>query len=390
MAAVCQIERLETYFEALEVKDERKRPFLLHLGGADIHTVSKAVTEAVPHTYATLKDAISAHFEPYANPDYERFLLRQAHEKSEESVDVFYAHLRKLASTCTLPDEEDDIRAQFIQGCASSKLRQRILQEPNMRMRDILTLGRSQELCKARAAHMEQSTTVQVKTEPINAVATGTSKSRAMQGGVKMKDKLCTWCGGSLPHPGSCTARGKTCSGCGKLNHFAKLCRSTPKAPPTPKKRVKAVAALPNTSSESDMDDDTASCPCDKGATCSRRLPTYQVTMQSQSIPASIDLMAAEMFYNLKTERKPTKVLVYAFGSTRPLMIMGVFTADVEHESTKLATEVYVSKKESGFLLSCQTAQDLVHFAFSTHANCLGDLTCKEMPPWHGYPLTFC
>ncbi|KAJ1140276.1 hypothetical protein NDU88_006633 [Pleurodeles waltl] len=108
------LERLETYFEALEVKEEWKRPLFLNLGGADNHKISKSAHEAKPHTYITLKEAITAHFEPYANQDYERFLLRQAHQTSDKSVDVFYAYLRELASTCTLPDEEDEIRAQFI------------------------------------------------------------------------------------------------------------------------------------------------------------------------------------------------------------------------------------------------------------------------------------
>ncbi|KAJ1103772.1 hypothetical protein NDU88_001193 [Pleurodeles waltl] len=67
---------------------------------------------------------------------------RKAGQKSEELVDVFYAHLKELASTCMLPDEEDEVGAQFIQGCASSKLRKRILQEPNLSMQDICTLGR--------------------------------------------------------------------------------------------------------------------------------------------------------------------------------------------------------------------------------------------------------
>ncbi|KAJ1192183.1 hypothetical protein NDU88_001495 [Pleurodeles waltl] len=133
-------------------------------------------------------------------------LLRQAREKSEEFVDIFYARLRELASTCTLPDEEDKIRAQFIQGCASSKLREHILQEPNMCIRDILTLGCSQELSKARDSHMEQTTTVQVKSEPRKAVVTGNAKGRAVHGGAKPRVRTCRWCGGSLPHPSGCPA----------------------------------------------------------------------------------------------------------------------------------------------------------------------------------------
>ncbi|KAJ1100346.1 hypothetical protein NDU88_005432 [Pleurodeles waltl] len=227
------IERLETYFEALDVKDEWNRPLLLHLGGADIHKVSKSAVKATPHTYSTLKDAVSVHCEPYANPNYEHFLLRQAHQKVEESIDVFYTRPKELASTCTLPDEEDEIRAQSIQGCASSKLCERILQEPNMRMREILRLGHSQELSEAGAVHMEQAAPVQEESEPVNAVVTSSSKNKTTHSGARQKDRLCRWCGGSLSHPSGCPAQGKTYSACGKIDHFTKVCWSTPKTQPT-------------------------------------------------------------------------------------------------------------------------------------------------------------
>ena len=109
---------------------------------------------------------LAAYFAPLANPDYERFILRQARQKSDESVDDFYNRLRELASTCTLPDEQDEIRAQFIYGCASSKLREQILQDHRRTMQDILTLGRSKELSKARASHMEAAIQHPIKSEP--------------------------------------------------------------------------------------------------------------------------------------------------------------------------------------------------------------------------------
>ncbi|KAJ1180170.1 hypothetical protein NDU88_005394 [Pleurodeles waltl] len=218
-------------------------------------------------------------------------------DKSEESVDVFYACLRQLATTITLPDEEDEIRAQCIEGCASSKLIERILQEPNMRMRDILTLGRSQELSKANVTHMEQTTTVQVKSEAINVVVTGNSKGKMAHIGAKPRDRLCRWCSATLLHPSGCPARGKTCSACGKLNHFVKMCHLAPKVPPTPKKTIKAVSALPTTSSDSDTDDDQKIVhvvrTVDKGEAHSLRLPSCQVTMQSQSFSAPIDTRAS-------------------------------------------------------------------------------------------------
>ena len=35
----------------------------------------------------------------------------------------------------------------------------------------------------------------------------------------------CRHCGQEFPHKGTCLARGKTCNKCGKLNHFATVCR---------------------------------------------------------------------------------------------------------------------------------------------------------------------
>ncbi|KAJ1092398.1 hypothetical protein NDU88_005508 [Pleurodeles waltl] len=123
------VDRLETYFAATTLNDDRRRPMLLLLGGAAIHKLGRSVAEeGPPYTYQTLKQALTNHFQPLANPDYERFLLRQVRQLPHESVDTFYAKLKDLARTCTLVDVEDEVRAQFIQGCASVKLREHILQ----------------------------------------------------------------------------------------------------------------------------------------------------------------------------------------------------------------------------------------------------------------------
>ncbi|KAJ1214535.1 hypothetical protein NDU88_002153 [Pleurodeles waltl] len=67
-----------------------------------------------PLSYTTIKNALMAHFEPLANPDHKRFLLRQARQQPEESDNAFYAPLWELASIYTLQNAQDEIRAQFI------------------------------------------------------------------------------------------------------------------------------------------------------------------------------------------------------------------------------------------------------------------------------------
>ena len=67
-----------------------------HLGQADLYDLF----EHLPNTGdladfdATVK-ALNRHFDPQLNPGYERFKLRQAHQTDDESINTFYACLRR-------------------------------------------------------------------------------------------------------------------------------------------------------------------------------------------------------------------------------------------------------------------------------------------------------
>ncbi|KAJ1168632.1 hypothetical protein NDU88_000550 [Pleurodeles waltl] len=255
------VDRLETYFAAAAVENDRRRPMLLHLGGEAVHKLGRSVVEeGPPYTYQSLKQALTVHFEPFANPDYERFLLRQARQFPHESVDAFYTRLKDLARTCTLVDVEDEVCAQFIQGCTSVKLKEHILQVPGMSMVNILTLGRSKELSKERAAHMETALQTQVKVEPVNVVTTTPGERRKYKPQTSMLPRFCYSCGGPFPHQGVCPAQGNTCSNCQKLNHFAKVCKSMSRSRPQKFKTVHSVQ--PGVvMDDDDLDDDENEAP---------------------------------------------------------------------------------------------------------------------------------
>ncbi|KAJ1198860.1 hypothetical protein NDU88_002699 [Pleurodeles waltl] len=197
------VDRLEIYFAATAFENDRRSPMLLHLGGAAVHKLGRSVVEeGPPYTYQSLKQELTAHFEPLVNPDYERFLLRQVRQFPHESVDAFYARLKDLARTCTLVDVEDEVRAQFIQGCTSVKLREHILQVPGMSMVNILTLGWSEELSKVRAAHMEAALQTQVKVDPVNAVTTAPGEGKKYKSKTPTSPHFCYSCRGPFPHQG--------------------------------------------------------------------------------------------------------------------------------------------------------------------------------------------
>ncbi|KAJ1203527.1 hypothetical protein NDU88_007312 [Pleurodeles waltl] len=139
---------------------------VVHLGGKHIYRIAKTINEAEPKTHLTLIAALRMRFAPMVNVDYERFIFRQARQSADESIDMFYLRLKELATTCAFHNENDKIRGQIIQGCASSKLRERILEESGRPLQDILTMGRTKELSKARASHMEVSAVIGASSKP--------------------------------------------------------------------------------------------------------------------------------------------------------------------------------------------------------------------------------
>ena len=98
---------------------------MLHLGEAELYKLFEPSTGGDADFDAAVR-ALDMHFNPQLNPDYECFKFRQAHQTDDESVDIFYAHLQRLASTCSGIEQVDEISANLIQGCKSTSLRKLI------------------------------------------------------------------------------------------------------------------------------------------------------------------------------------------------------------------------------------------------------------------------
>lgn len=112
------IGQLENYFIAVrETNGAVKRSTMLHMGGDELYELFLDLPGTGDRNdYDKAVRALDRYFHPQVNPDFEHFKLRQAKQRKEESVDMFFARLRKLASSCTGIDKQLEIRAQLIQG----------------------------------------------------------------------------------------------------------------------------------------------------------------------------------------------------------------------------------------------------------------------------------
>lgn len=210
-----------------------KRSLLIYYGGEEIYDLF----ETLPNTgedddYEGAVAALNRHFDPQLNYDFEKFKFRRAWQTDTESVDMFYARLRRLANTCPFTDQREEIRDQIILGCRSKLLRKLILRQPKMTLDDILVLARSHELSDARAEEMETALHtpvtapptirhVPVKEERVDAVRSRPGTPRQARSATSHQSfrltpgESCGYCGEDHPAMAVCGAKGKTCSRCG-------------------------------------------------------------------------------------------------------------------------------------------------------------------------------
>ena len=136
------VKRFRTYLVAHDIDDdEREKAILLTFGGDDLNDIIDSLVPAalIPAEGEThlqkLIDAVDAHFNPEANIEYQRFMFRRMHQKTD-NIDDFYSQLREIAPTCGFPDAqiEQEIKSQLISGYSSKKVRQKGLAQPHLNL----------------------------------------------------------------------------------------------------------------------------------------------------------------------------------------------------------------------------------------------------------------
>ena len=191
--------------------DTRKRALLLHYIGSSAFDIFETLSDTGDEKdYKAAMDRLTEHFTPQRNVDYETYLFRQARQQPNETLDQFATRLRQLASTCEFTSVDKEIKSQIILNCSSSHLRRRALRESSLTLQALLDPGRTMEIAEKQASGIESQSTFPDEPELLNYAY-------------------------AYPHPqgpAGCPAYGSWCHSCGKMNHFARCCRSKPIRPP--------------------------------------------------------------------------------------------------------------------------------------------------------------
>lgn len=113
------------------------------------------------------------------------------------------------------------VRDRVVIGCLSTKTREKLIQEGST-----LTLEKAIDIARTDEMSKEQLQTMAKEDASINSVNQRKQKTELTQK-KDLPSKECHKCG--YKHDNSkCFAKGKRCTKCQKLNHFARVCRSKP------------------------------------------------------------------------------------------------------------------------------------------------------------------
>ena len=137
--------------------------------------------------------------------------------------------MKLLVKDCGYGDEM--VRDRVVIGCHSTKTREKLIQEDSdLTLEKAIDIARTDEMSKAQLKTMANedasiNSVNQRKQKPERSQKQKNEHTRKKE----VASKKCHKCG--YKHGNNkCFAKGKQCTKCQKLNHFARVCRSTPDA----------------------------------------------------------------------------------------------------------------------------------------------------------------
>ena len=227
------------YVDGKGITDKgRRKALLLHLAGEGVQDIFDSLASDLEDDpadpFKQLVDVLNDYFKVEANEPYERHVFRQLHQLPSETATQFVTRLRNQAVFCNFKDSEDQIRDQFIQAMRDHELRQKLLEERNIKLGDALDRARHKEMSASQAATMESN---QGNSEVASTLHFVQRKKPRQPGATREGVKNgqghssrsdvgsgCYACGrkGHFARSPECPARGKSCKSCQSMRRFAK------------------------------------------------------------------------------------------------------------------------------------------------------------------------
>ena len=207
------MERVELFFLANSVADDRKVPIFLNgVGKKTYGLLRNLVAPDVPkdQTFERIQTALKHHFEPKPLVIAERFHFHQRSQAMGESIAEYVAELRRLTTHCQYGTHLNEaLRDRLVCGVRNMAIQKKLLSEAD------LTLARAIEIAQGMETAEKSARSLKGKEAAVNTLVRSTATATR-----------CHRCGKDTHDQKDCKFRDADCHCCGKKGHIASVCRS--------------------------------------------------------------------------------------------------------------------------------------------------------------------
>lgn len=362
----------------------QKRALLLHVAGPRLQDIFETLSET-GNSYEQAIEKLDEYLLPKMNVTHARRMFAECDHKEGESMASYVTRLREMAANCEYGDlTEDLITSHAVDKCKNKRLQRRLYQEENLKLEKLLTLSRSSESA-------DEYTMSSRPSEPqINAVVhnptrghgrgryTSNSHGRgrgASHGRDHQNTPSCYRCGYTGHNARDCrVAMGKTCNKCGKLNHFASVCKSTKQSDNNPTRHSLQPQRQNNTKYSVNYTGVGDVLPSDDEYVFQVRntdseTSEVKVRFNNNTVSVLLDSGSTSNIISMDTYEKlnssgvlkleNTNKRLYPYGSDVPLPVVGIFRCTISTNTASVEGEVFVIQGSHRSLLSKRTCMDL-------------------------------
>jgi hypothetical protein len=235
------INRFKFMLIANDMKDDNKnKASLLLMMGPEAYDIYDNQIKKDDDTTETIIRNMTAHFEGDKSEYTQRILFRQTIRYEGESIDDFATRLRMSAKHCKFANVDNEIQQQLVVGSRMPVLQREVLRtKPDLAKtielaRTYMSETADMGLMASAAQQVQAPMGSQYAQQTINftSEATGSySSTKTPDRNGQFKRDKCGRCGKERhKQRENCPAIGKTCSKCGKKNHYAAVCQTKDQA----------------------------------------------------------------------------------------------------------------------------------------------------------------
>ncbi|XP_060075467.1 uncharacterized protein K02A2.6-like [Ylistrum balloti] len=239
----CYTERLEQYFAANKVANDKRVAVFLAVVGAHTYSLLRdLITPDIPSTKTKveLKQTLKLHFRPKPLVIAERFKFHSRKQNDTETISDYLASLKRLSVDCDFGDFLNQaLRDRFVCGLKNDVIQKKLLAETDLDFNKAVQIAQAMEMAYKNTSEIH----VMAKPEvPIHHVKRGGRNSfkGGMQGQRSEKfekttpskqksgnchdRKQCFRCGGKHS-PDDCKFKNEKCYECQRVGHIGRKCK---------------------------------------------------------------------------------------------------------------------------------------------------------------------